>query len=81
MMEQWQASAKNLIYHYRCRMGAMRPFSMEWTKEMIQEAKLDSEALRYIGDMSRIVENYGEVIQTYPKPAVQITNEVMKDVA
>ena len=40
----------------------MRPFSMKWTEELIRKAKLDGEALRYIGDMSRLVEDYGKVV-------------------
>ncbi|KAL4928971.1 uncharacterized protein BDV17DRAFT_290979 [Aspergillus undulatus] len=55
MIEEWRASAKNLIYHYRCVVRGMDPFGQEWTREMQKEAKLDDESLAIVQKLSQII--------------------------
>ncbi|RSL59738.1 hypothetical protein CEP51_013881 [Fusarium floridanum] len=48
MVSLWRASAKNLLYHYRCIMKATLPFSPSFKLENEGYALLDADAMQYI---------------------------------
>ncbi|KAI0385426.1 hypothetical protein F5Y04DRAFT_185324 [Hypomontagnella monticulosa] len=55
MIEEWQASAKNLIYHFRVVIRGTVPFSQEWTPEMQEKAGIDDESVRFIRRIGALV--------------------------
>ncbi|KAL4971064.1 uncharacterized protein BDV14DRAFT_194844 [Aspergillus stella-maris] len=60
MIEEWQQSAKNLIYVFRCLARGMVPFGLQWSEEMQKRAKLDDEGLAFVRQVSRIVDQRRE---------------------
>jgi len=52
MIAEWQASAKNLIYHFRCVLKGMVPFSRTWDPDDRERSHLDQHAMTYIRHMS-----------------------------
>ncbi|KAK4223412.1 hypothetical protein QBC38DRAFT_459354 [Podospora fimiseda] len=55
MLEEWQRSAKNLIYHFRVVSKGMVPFSQTWTQDLQETAGIDDESLAYIRKISTLV--------------------------
>ena len=68
MIEEWRASAKNLIYHFRCVLKAMVPFSLLWTAQKQKQANLDNESLSYIKRTAALIEARSEFRLRRPKP-------------
>ncbi|KAL2680346.1 hypothetical protein Neosp_007943 [[Neocosmospora] mangrovei] len=58
MIEEWEASAKNLIGHFRCVMNGEVPFSQSWDDdaENPRRTKLDVDAIAYIRNIKRETE-------------------------
>ncbi|KAL4795137.1 hypothetical protein BDV19DRAFT_177499 [Aspergillus venezuelensis] len=56
MIEEWQQSAKNLIYVFRCLARGMVPFGLQWSQEMQKQANLDDEGLAFVRQVSQIVD-------------------------
>ncbi|KAJ4307514.1 hypothetical protein N0V84_012679 [Fusarium piperis] len=61
MVSLWRASAKNLLYHYRCIMKATLPFSPSFKLEDEGYALLDTQAVQYIRTMASLVRERGAV--------------------
>ncbi|KAK0660880.1 hypothetical protein QBC41DRAFT_341010 [Cercophora samala] len=57
MIEDWQRSAKNLIYHFRVVSRGNVPFSKTWTPDLQETAGIDDESLTYIRKVSTLVMN------------------------
>ncbi|KAK2591646.1 hypothetical protein QQS21_010660 [Conoideocrella luteorostrata] len=61
MMEKWKYSAENLIYHYRCILRGMDPFSLSWeawgSVEDVAKANLDTPAILYMQKMSDLLKD------------------------
>lgn len=55
MIEEWQCSAKNLMYHFRVVIRGMIPFSNDWTPEMQEKSGLDDVSVVYIRKVSALV--------------------------
>ncbi|KAL6399310.1 hypothetical protein AUP68_17856 [Ilyonectria robusta] len=55
MIEEWQCSAKNLMYHFRVVIRGMIPFSNDWTPEMQEKSGLDHVSIAYIRKVSALV--------------------------
>ncbi|KAH7318672.1 hypothetical protein B0I35DRAFT_432678 [Stachybotrys elegans] len=57
MMDRWRYSADNLLYHYRCILRAMDPFSFAWdalgSVDDVAKANLDPEAVLYMQKMCK----------------------------
>ena len=58
MLDEWEASAFNLIGHFRCIMNGELPFSQPWDEnaENPGRTRLDTEALAYIRRMKSEIE-------------------------
>lgn len=56
MISEWRASAKNLIYHFRCVLKGMIPFSPSWNASKQELAELDHASLSYIRSMTKLLE-------------------------
>lgn len=65
MKEEWQHSAKVLIYHYRAILKGMVPFGVAWNtkhaKELRQACQLDDDALNYLNDLSVLITEKGRL--------------------
>ena len=50
MMQEWEASAHHLIYHFRCVVRGADPFSQSWEAgcENQRRGGLDDEAVAFI---------------------------------
>ena len=62
MLDKWEASAFNLIGHFRCIMNGEMPFSQRWDDNVDNPrlTGLDSHALTYIRNIKREMENREE---------------------
>lgn len=56
MISEWRDSAKNLLYHFRCVVKGMIPFSPSWDPNKQNQVELDQESLAYIQTMSKILD-------------------------
>jgi hypothetical protein len=65
MIEEWKASAKNLIYHFRCVLKAMVPFALSWTPQKQKHANLDNESLSYIKTMAALIDARSKLERSY----------------
>uniref|UniRef100_A0A8H7N406 Uncharacterized protein n=1 Tax=Bionectria ochroleuca TaxID=29856 RepID=A0A8H7N406_BIOOC len=68
MMEEWQYSAENLIFHFRCILRGMDPFSFDWEgpHERIGEAattNLDGQAILYLRRVTSLLKEQKENIR------------------
>jgi ribosomal protein L13 len=64
MIEEWEYSARNIIYHFRAIVKGMVPFSQKWTEEMKQLADVDDEAMEYIKKTSEMIRESGKYAST-----------------
>jgi hypothetical protein len=55
MISKWRASAKTLLYHFRCVIRGMVPFSPSWDPKKQKQVELDAMSLEYIQTMSKII--------------------------
>lgn len=55
MISEWRHSAKNLLYHFRCVLKGMIPFSPSWDPIHQNQVELDQESVAYIKKMSKIL--------------------------
>ncbi|KAK4171313.1 hypothetical protein QBC36DRAFT_350441 [Triangularia setosa] len=71
MMEEWEYSAKILIYHYRAVLKGMVPFAATWNDkhvaELRKECGLDPESLQYARQMSDIIRDRADFLQQISK--------------
>ncbi|KAK4170968.1 hypothetical protein QBC36DRAFT_350679 [Triangularia setosa] len=71
MMEEWEYSAKILIYHYRAVLKGMVPFAATWNDkhvaELRKECGLDPESLLYAHQMSDIIRYRADFLQQISK--------------
>lgn len=61
MLGLWRASAKYLLYHYRCVMKGTVPFSSSFNLKDEGYALLDTEAMKYIRNTAVLVRERGAV--------------------
>ena len=59
MLEDWEYSAENLLYHFRTVLHGQIPFSQKSSEanESYAQASVDSKGLEYLGKVSRIVQS------------------------
>jgi hypothetical protein len=62
MIEEWQQSAKNLIYHFRVVIKGTLPFAQTWTEDMQEKAGIDNKSMDYIKRISSMVANRRKLI-------------------
>ncbi|KAK0735347.1 hypothetical protein B0T21DRAFT_184667 [Apiosordaria backusii] len=71
MIEEWEYSAKILIYHYRAVLKGMVPFAATWNDkhvaELRRECGLDEEALQYTRQMSDIIGSRADLLKQISK--------------
>jgi hypothetical protein len=64
MIQEWEYSAKILIYHYRVVLKGMIPFAVPWDKKhqrhLRHEANLDDEAMAYIRTLKGKIQERGK---------------------
>lgn len=66
-MDKWKYSAENLLYHYRCILRGMDPFSFAWdTLESVDDlakASLDPDAVLYMQTISKLLKEKREFVE------------------
>lgn len=69
MLDEWEASAFNLIGHFRCIMNGSVPFSQSWDddSENSRRTGLDPHALTFIRNIKRETEERREELQALRK--------------
>ena len=65
MISKWKASAKNLLYHFRCVLRGMVPFSPSWNPKKQKQVELDAMSLEYIQTMSRILGQRSKLMSSF----------------
>ncbi|KAL4955934.1 hypothetical protein BDW69DRAFT_159704 [Aspergillus filifer] len=75
MIEEWQQSAKNLIYVFRCLVRGMVPFGLQWSQEIQKQANLDDESLAFVTNVSQIVDRRRKELNTLSRMSLN-NNEV-----
>ncbi|KAH7019025.1 hypothetical protein EDB80DRAFT_699706 [Ilyonectria destructans] len=67
MIEEWEHSAKILIYHYRAILKGMVPFSTPWDNEQTQRMRskcsLDEKALDHIRELQLLIKDRDAELQ------------------
>ncbi|KAF3020918.1 hypothetical protein E8E14_002226 [Neopestalotiopsis sp. 37M] len=83
MIEEWQQSAKNLIYHFRVVIKGTLPFAQTWTEDMQEKAGIDNKSMDYIKRISSMAANRREellklctinAVEQDPKPLMWIAS-------
>jgi hypothetical protein len=67
MISKWRASAKNLLYHFRCVFRGMVPFSPSWDPKKQRQVELDAMSLEYIQTMSKIIVQRSKLMSSFFK--------------
>lgn len=80
MIDEWEHSAKVLIYHYRAVLKGMVPFSASWGDEQTQkmrECNLDDKALDHIRELQLLIKDRGKVSHQIPRSLIFLINTQM----
>jgi len=74
MIERWQASAKNIVYHHRRIFDKTTPFSPKWLERHNCDM-VDDAAREYIHSTRRIIEKRGAEFQAIRDPHLENNSE------